>query len=306
MEPLKYYERGALIWKLEDVSSTEKFVLLALNQYADSSGGSCFPSAKKIAKDTCLARPTVSKTLKKLAERGLITISPRYTNGLQTSNDYRVEYLNIASFIRAADGVTEDYNAVTEDYTRCNAGLQQVLPTITAGVTEDYTDQIQITNQITDHLPEEPAKKVDPFLTRKTETPQAIVARLISDRCDYKAFIAKSMADMEQWWKSGKVTERTVLQFYAKDLKIYPMDSEETKAEKIAVIAERIETRIDELELNSKSAQNQSQEDGSNAFYEGLLILYKKNPAEARISAGRKWNKFYDWMVKKQDGKRTA
>lgn len=58
--------------------STEKLVLLCLARYANSKTGQCWPSNKQLGVDTGFAPETVSRAIKKLSERNLLTVTRRY------------------------------------------------------------------------------------------------------------------------------------------------------------------------------------------------------------------------------------
>jgi DNA-binding MarR family transcriptional regulator len=90
----KTHERYAIVWglKKERVSATEKFVLLALNEHADDDGGNCSPSTNTLAEETGYTRECVSKVIARLSEKGLISISKRFENGAQKSNNYKLNY----------------------------------------------------------------------------------------------------------------------------------------------------------------------------------------------------------------------
>ena len=156
MAGLKFVQRGALIWALtnDHVSLTEKMVLLALNQYADAEGWHCYPSTTKLAKDCCLTRPTISRVLSGLAKKGFIEKTPRYAESRQTSNFYRINYEYIG-------GVTENDRGVTENDRECHRELQGVSSKVTGGVTENDTEQIQLTDPINKPFNKGEQKKSD-------------------------------------------------------------------------------------------------------------------------------------------------
>ena len=62
----------ALAFKIQDVSPSEKLVLLALANYADEED-QAWPSQRTLAKITCLSDRTIRTVLSALEERGLIT-----------------------------------------------------------------------------------------------------------------------------------------------------------------------------------------------------------------------------------------
>lgn len=62
----------SLIWATQDISATEKLVLLALHFYSGRTSKGSSISVSELAKKCSLARPTVSKTIKKLVDRKLL------------------------------------------------------------------------------------------------------------------------------------------------------------------------------------------------------------------------------------------
>jgi len=66
-------------------------IYAVLQRYADRTTGQGWPSVATIARLLCLSKNCVKKYLHLLAQRGLITIAPRYTaDGDHTSNLYTV------------------------------------------------------------------------------------------------------------------------------------------------------------------------------------------------------------------------
>lgn len=80
-------------WGVEDVSSTQKLVLLALADHKNEQTGRCDPSVERIARRTCLSERAVRGALAALADRGLIVIerrvgtSSRYLLAVSASED---------------------------------------------------------------------------------------------------------------------------------------------------------------------------------------------------------------------------
>jgi len=85
-----------------DLPTTEKFVLVALADYADENN-SCFPGHKTLAARIGASVSTVSRALKGLAERGYVVVERRHrTNGSRTSDRYalavgRVEFADLST-----------------------------------------------------------------------------------------------------------------------------------------------------------------------------------------------------------------
>ncbi len=59
-------------------NSSDKFVLLALANYADQYGNSCFPSVAKISDFTALSRATIQRCLRRLEDTGYVKTTARY------------------------------------------------------------------------------------------------------------------------------------------------------------------------------------------------------------------------------------
>lgn len=80
----------ALTWAFNQKlkPSTDKFVLIALADYADENG-SCFPSHQKTADRTGASVATVRRAVQRLEESGYITVERRHRgDGSQSSNRY--------------------------------------------------------------------------------------------------------------------------------------------------------------------------------------------------------------------------
>lgn len=82
----------AMAWATKiKLPTYEKFLLIVLANYADDAG-KCWPSIETLCNDTGLSRPTVKRTLRKLADRSLIKKVRRSKGNLQTSNFYLLEW----------------------------------------------------------------------------------------------------------------------------------------------------------------------------------------------------------------------
>lgn len=82
----------AITWafKTEGLTMTEKFVLIALADYADDNH-TCFPSHAKTAKRICASKSTVQRAVKSLHDKGYLEIiSWARNNGSTTTNRYRL------------------------------------------------------------------------------------------------------------------------------------------------------------------------------------------------------------------------
>jgi hypothetical protein len=88
----------AQVWKAEMSNINDKFVLLALADYADEDD-KCFPSSKTLATKCCLHKRTVQKAIVRLEEAGYITKEERVRkDGSCSSNHY------VVSLSRLGDG----------------------------------------------------------------------------------------------------------------------------------------------------------------------------------------------------------
>ena len=78
--------------KIQGLKPTEKLILVILANYADENG-SCYPSHQHLADIVGLKdHKGVQKIIRQFAERGLLTIEPRYNaSGGQTSNRYHLK-----------------------------------------------------------------------------------------------------------------------------------------------------------------------------------------------------------------------
>jgi DNA-binding transcriptional MocR family regulator len=63
------------IWRLENVTASQRLVLLALASFTDQRGANAYPSQATLARMCCCNRSTVQRALAALIRRGLI--SPR-------------------------------------------------------------------------------------------------------------------------------------------------------------------------------------------------------------------------------------
>ena len=121
----------AAIWDHGPNNPTQRFVLLALADYADYDG-SCFPSYNKTAERCAISRSTAVRTIKALEKEGWLTIENQMRdNGSYTSN--RV-YLNLERLLGGST-VTPPSSTVTpgwgQDDTRVVSERHQGSSTVT-------------------------------------------------------------------------------------------------------------------------------------------------------------------------------
>lgn len=75
-------------WELEELRSSQKFVLIALADMADDKH-SCFPGQDRLAAMTGMSVDTVSRAVRALERRGLLRrVARRRANGYRTSDRY--------------------------------------------------------------------------------------------------------------------------------------------------------------------------------------------------------------------------
>jgi len=79
----------AWAWEQQGLSTSEKYVLVAMGDNA-SEDGECWPGHRFIARKTGLSRTTIRKAINSLEEKGRVTVTQRQRakNGSQTSNLY--------------------------------------------------------------------------------------------------------------------------------------------------------------------------------------------------------------------------
>jgi len=131
----------ALAWasKQKTGNGTTKLILLCLANYADDKN-SCFPSFKTICLISECSRATVIRALKKLEEKGFISINKRFQemqdSARQTSNIYQ---LNIVSQID-----TPQYQIDTPEYIKETPPSIRKIPHITNHNKPIYNNEFEI------------------------------------------------------------------------------------------------------------------------------------------------------------------
>jgi DNA-binding MarR family transcriptional regulator len=68
----------------------EKFLLLMMANYADSSG-KCWPSIRTLSLETGLSKSTIHRSIKTLVEMGLPKVEARTFKGKTISNVYKLQ-----------------------------------------------------------------------------------------------------------------------------------------------------------------------------------------------------------------------
>lgn len=110
--------RAALI-AAHNIKPAERMALLALQSYASSKSGKCFPSAKTISSDVGLSLATVRRSWISGVDAGLLTIDRHFTkSGRQTSNRFTLTIPERVAGSLPRQGVTisQDRDApITQD-----------------------------------------------------------------------------------------------------------------------------------------------------------------------------------------------
>lgn len=109
------------IYALE-VTPTEKFLLITLARYVNSEM-ECFPSQRLLCEQTGLARSTVSLSIKKLVDQGVLSKESQVRkNGSNTSVKYRINVLHTNQNVRLSDIPPvrpSDMEGARSSYTGC-------------------------------------------------------------------------------------------------------------------------------------------------------------------------------------------
>lgn len=85
------YILAAAALQIPDLKPLDKFLLIALCDFADEDGGNCFPSVRKLCEITGLSRATLYRCLSNLEDAALVERDQQYVeSGRQTANSYRI------------------------------------------------------------------------------------------------------------------------------------------------------------------------------------------------------------------------
>jgi len=99
------HELQKLVWSVPTKQTSEKFVLMALCDRANSKTNMCWPSHQDISKRTGLCNKTVRRAIKTLCKLGIISyVQRRKADGGLTSNLYTIHVEKLAKC--ADDGHT--------------------------------------------------------------------------------------------------------------------------------------------------------------------------------------------------------
>ena len=156
---------SAWVWTLK-LPVYEKMVMLELADHADTEGY-CFPKQKTIAERTSIRRETVNRVVKRLETMGYLTISQRFFDGKQRSNEYR---LSVGMTIYLSDagshgGVTQDHTPECVQVTPIETSLETSEETSNGGEPQEVSLKIQ---EVIDGK----SKSKDEILTKFTPTPK--------------------------------------------------------------------------------------------------------------------------------------
>jgi len=97
----------AMAWAVKQKCETagQKLVLLMLSSHTNGHTGQCNPSHSRLAEECSMGKSTLKTHLTALAEKGLIKIVQRTTEGVNLSNQYVVNFDEVGQNL--ADGGTE-------------------------------------------------------------------------------------------------------------------------------------------------------------------------------------------------------
>jgi DNA-binding transcriptional MocR family regulator len=95
------------IWRLPDVTSMERLVLLALASFTDQNGGNAYPSQSTLARMACCSRSTVKRALASLIARELIIATGK---GRKGAIRYRVSMNHVEAHSEPATRPTVSHN----------------------------------------------------------------------------------------------------------------------------------------------------------------------------------------------------
>lgn len=100
------YEKGTFIVvpnkdTLRGLDPQTQVLFLWICSYADEAGV-CFPSITKLAEDCGISKRTVDSRLRKLCELGVLEVTNRAVNNLQTSNEYQILLRYAGDALRSA------------------------------------------------------------------------------------------------------------------------------------------------------------------------------------------------------------
>lgn len=154
------------------------------------------------------------------------------------------------------------------------------------------------------------AKPIDPYAARanarKLPSASQKAKELIEELCPWSDFFEarkKVLASTEYYrTRTINIVEGTVLKRYTKKLEdAHPRNRFNTMADyeqAIAEVKELIKTDVGELGLGSISGTQQPWQSRREDLYEEIHQKYQNDPSEARILAGRHWNKYKIWSRK--------
>ena len=160
-----------------DVSPTEKLVLFVLASHLPS----IFPSQQLLADETGLARESVNRVIKRLAERGLVKIEARAGG----NSHYHLSL-----------------EGVTQDHTGCDARSQEVCATITPGVTHDHTKKQlkkQLKKEATKPAPS-PRKSTRKYLIPQDWQPTVAGKNYAAEKGASDAEIINAIGEFRAYW----------------------------------------------------------------------------------------------------------
>lgn len=134
--------------KAKGLTTSEKFLLLMICNYADAEGY-CFPKIDTLASDCEMHKRTVIRNIDKLCEKGILKKTNRYKNNMQTSNLYKVNINNIGGGTESQRGGTESPNGVAQSH---GGGGTESLKPINEPINEPTGSRLKDFEKLKDHF----------------------------------------------------------------------------------------------------------------------------------------------------------
>lgn len=187
----------SMVFENQDLSSTEKLIMLALADHANDEGKSIYPSQNRLSKKTGLARGTINKHIQNLLDEKYL-----WKKGYKIDRSNVLELEINVNKLKIDVGVTEDDTpdmgeGVTENDKGCHPELQ-------GGVTENDTNH-HLKRQLTK---DKGVKEAEPDLL-EIFLKHSQVDFPLEHKSPYK--VIKWEKEIEGWERLG-VTEKDVVE----------------------------------------------------------------------------------------------
>lgn len=108
----------SMVWSMEAIPSTNKLVLLALCDYANDQGESCFPSIKGIAAKSSLSERQTQRIMHQLIRLGIVRVSAWEKGGRNHTRHYTINVHKIKGDNMSPNGIKGDIRDI-ERVTSC-------------------------------------------------------------------------------------------------------------------------------------------------------------------------------------------